>query len=72
MSKGDRAFAKAMLENPSDNTLAEVARRMGKRTNYASTYKARLLDRGVVVELPDGTMDFALPLLREYLSERLL
>lgn len=72
MSKGDLAFAKAMLAEGRGGTLSDVARRMGKKTNYASTYKARLLERGVIDELPDGTFWFAIPMLQEYLAERLL
>lgn len=70
MSDGDRAFAKAMIQVGRDCTLAKVAQAMGKRTNYASTYKARLLGRGVIAELPDGTFGFALPMLESYLAER--
>ena len=71
MSKGDKAFAAAMLPDTDGSTLTDVARRMGKGTNYASTYKTRLLRRGVIEEQPGTTFDFSLPLLREYLAEKL-
>ena len=71
MSKGDRAFAKAMLAHAGGCTLAEVASAMGKPSNYASAYRRRLFDRGVITERTDGALEFALPFLREYLAERL-
>ena len=72
MSKGDHAFARAMLADSSGSTLAEGARRMQKGVNCTSTYKTCLLERGVITPMPDGTFWFAIPLLEEYLAERLL
>lgn len=67
MSKGDRAFARAMLPDANGSRLSDVASRMGKGTNYASTYKKRLLMQGVIAEQPGGTFDFEIPFMREYL-----
>ena len=69
MSKGDRAFARAMCENEHGSTLAEVARRMGRSTSYASTYKRRLLKQGIIGERAGGTFDFDVPVLREFLLQ---
>ncbi|MBQ9058316.1 MAG: AAA family ATPase [Atopobiaceae bacterium] len=71
MSKGDRAFARAMIACGNECTLTNVAKEMGKQTNYASTYKSRLLKQGVITEMPDGSFDFALPMLKDYLAEKL-
>ena len=46
MSAGDRAFARSMLPDNHGSKLADVARRMGRTTSYASTYKRRLLKQG--------------------------
>ena len=70
LSNGDKAFAFAMLPDKSESTLAEVAKRLGKATNYASTYKERLLRRGVIVEHGRGSFGFAIPGLKEYLAEK--
>ena len=72
MSKGDRAFAFAMLPDPAGegSRLTDVAARMGKGTNYTSTYKARLLRQGVITDLPGGTFDFALPSFREFIKNK--
>lgn len=69
MSAGDRAFARAMCEDTHGSTLAEIARRMGKSTSYASTYKRRLLKQGVIGERAGNTFDFDVPALREFLLE---
>lgn len=70
MSRGDRRFAQAMLPDEGPSALAEVARRMGCGTNYASTYKQRLLRRGIIGERPGSTFDFDIPLMREYLAAK--
>ena len=44
---------------------------MGVKSNYSTKYKTRLLDRGVIGERPDGTLDFDLPGFREYLENKL-
>ena len=70
MSRGDRAFARAMLPDKENSRLVDIARRMGKGTNYASTYKTRLLKHGVIEEGARGTVSFAVPFFREYLQQR--
>ena len=69
MSKGDRAFARAMLPDKHGSRLADVAKRLGKSTGYASTYKRRLMKQGIIGERPGNTFDFDIPLLRELLSQ---
>ena len=69
MSKGDRAFAAAMAPDEGGSTLTAVAKRMGRGTNYASTYKKRLMRQGIIGERPGDTFDFDIPLMREYLKE---
>ena len=65
MSKGDRAFALAMLPDENGSTLTEVAARMGRGTNYASTYKKRLMRQGVIGERAGNTFDFDVPMMRK-------
>lgn len=71
MSKGDRAFALAMVPDEMGSTLTDVAKRLGRKTNYASTYKKRLLEAGVIGELAGNRFDFELPMMREYVSHQL-
>lgn len=68
LSNGDRRFLFAMLQDPEKSRLADIARRMGKPNGYASTYKSRLTDQGVLEELPGGALVFAIPFFREYLE----
>ena len=70
MSPGDRAFATAMLPDEDASTLSEVARRMGRATNYASTYKRRLMHQGVIGERGGSSFGFDIPLMREYVAEK--
>lgn len=70
MSNGDRQFARAMLHDDHGSQLSEIAKRLGKGTNYASTYKRRLMKQGIIGETPDGSLDFEIPFMRNYLEEK--
>ena len=71
LSRGDVRFLAAMLPDEGPSALADIARRMGKKSNYASQYKARLIEQGVVAEVGQGNVTIELPLFKEYLRERL-
>lgn len=71
LSKGDRRFLAAMLPDAEVSSLADVAERMGVKSNYASQYKRRLLEQGVIGEPQKGYVRFELPMFREYLEMRL-
>lgn len=49
--------------------VVNVARRLGKGTNYVSTYKRRALKQGVIEELPDGTFEVCIPFFEDYLRQ---
>lgn len=57
-ANGDRQFARAMLHDAHGSRLSEIAKRLGKDTNYASTYKRRLMRQGIIGEMPDESLDF--------------
>ena len=67
LSRRDREYLEAMSQSDGPVSTAEVAERMGKSANYASTYRKRLLDAYVIRETERGEVDFAVPFLREYL-----
>ena len=71
LSRGDVRFLAAMLPDEGPSALADIARRMGKKSNYASQYKARLIEQGVVAEVGQSNVTIELPLFTEYLQERL-
>ena len=59
-----------MLADAHGSTLADVSARMGVKSNHPTKYKTRLMNRGVIGERPDGTLDFDLPGFRAYLEGR--
>ena len=67
LSEGDRKFLRAMLEEEEPCRLSAVARRMGKSNSYASSYRLRLLNQGVIDETLSGRLRFALPFFKEWL-----
>lgn len=72
LSNGDKQFVRAMLEDNGDSTLADIAERIGKQSNYASRYKQRLLEQGVIGEYGRNNLRFEIPGFREYAAEKLL
>lgn len=68
ISEGDRRFLRAMLEDEGPSRLSHIARRLGKSNSYASSYRLRLLNQGVVDETLDGGLFFAMPFFREWLE----
>lgn len=71
LSKGDVRFLAAMLDDEGPSALADIARRMEKKSNYASQYKRRLMEQGLLVDNGQGTVRIALPMFKDYLRERL-
>jgi hypothetical protein len=70
LSDGDIAFLEAMLPDEGEPSLvSDVAERMGKTANYARVYRTRLAEQGVIAATRRNTVEFDMPLLREYLSE---
>ncbi|RSX54611.1 hypothetical protein [Bifidobacterium samirii] len=49
------------------SATSDVAKRMGETIDYANVYRAKLLDARVIVALRRGQVDFAVPMLRDYL-----
>lgn len=52
LSNNDRLFLFAMLEDPKESVLKDIAQRMNKTPGYVSAYKKRLLVDGVIEEHP--------------------
>lgn len=69
LSKKDREFLFALAQIGKESETAEVADVMGKTVNYASQYRKRLLEQGVIGERMFGKIDFDIPLLREYILQ---
>lgn len=71
LSRGDVRFLAAMIPDEGDSELASVAERMGKKSNYASQYKRRLIEQGVLIDCGQGYLRIGIPLFKDYLRERL-
>lgn len=73
LSDIDRSFLAAMVHDDGPSKLSDIRRRMGSvDSGYASMYRQRLLDAGVIVRAGHGKVSIALPYLREYLREHIV
>lgn len=63
-------FLLAMLPDSGPSKVSEIAKRMGVASNYASQYKRRLLEDGVIGERGRGLVGFDIPAFREFLNEK--
>lgn len=70
LSKGDLRFLEAMLPDSDASSLADISARMGVRSNYASKYKERLLEVGVLGDAGQGFYTVDLPGFKEYVRDR--
>lgn len=70
LSDGDLRFLRAMLPDEHESRLSDIARRMGVTSSYASQYRRRLLEEGVIGERGRGVVGFDIPAFREFLAER--
>lgn len=70
LSPGDMRLLEAMLADPRESRLVDLAERMGESSSYVSTYKKRLVEQGVIGERGRGMVAFELPGMREYLADR--
>lgn len=69
LSAVDRTYLVAMAQDDGPSRTSEIATRMGESAQYASVYRQRLIDAGIIEPVGYGLVDFALPYLREYLRE---
>lgn len=70
LSRNDRAYLESLAQFNGPTSTADVAKHMGKTTNYAATYRKRLIDACIIRETERGEVDFAVPFLREYLRRQ--
>lgn len=71
LSDGDRAFLQAMLPDDQSSRIGEIAERMGVTSNYASKYRARLIEQGIIGTRGRGVVAFEMPHVREFLAEKI-
>ena len=70
LSEQDVQFLEAMLPDSGDvSSISNVAKRMGVSSNYASKYRARLIEQGLIGERGRGRIGFDMPFFREYVEK---
>jgi chromosomal replication initiation ATPase DnaA len=71
LSATDMNFLRAMIRDDGPSRISAIADRMGISASQASHYKKRLIVQGVIAERGRGLVEFAMPMLKEVLSETL-
>ena len=70
LSEQDVQFLEAMLPDCGGvSFISDVAERMGVSSNYASKYRARLIEQGVIGERGRGRIGYDMPFFREYVDK---
>lgn len=70
LSDGDLAFLRAMLEDQDVSLVADIAQRMGVASNYASQYRARLVEQGIIGTRGRGKIAFDMLHFKEFLLSK--
>jgi hypothetical protein len=66
LSDADMRFLKAMSVDDNESFMADIKDRMGVSAGYASQYRLRLIEQGLIAPVSRGKVDFAIPMTREY------
>lgn len=69
LSPTDRTYLAAMANDDGPSKTAVIAERMGVSAKYASVYRQRLLNAGLIEPADRGSVQLTLPYLRDYLRE---
>ena len=71
LSDMDVTFLKAMAKDEAASRLSDITHRMGITSARAGQYRLRLIKQGVIEPYGRGKVQFALPLLRDYIRKYL-
>lgn len=69
LSNGDRVFCCSVARG--NNTAKSIASDMGKKPNYVSKYKQRLLEQGIIEQDAYANLSFSLPGFKEFVEGEL-
>jgi len=69
LSSKDRMFLWAMAQDEGASEFGEIARRMNVSAGYASKYRERLINAGVIYSSAYGELAFTLPFMKEYVEK---
>ena len=67
LTQRELEYLEAMALDDGPLATSVVAQRMGISMTNASNLRRRLIDRGLIAEVSYGTVDFVMPVMREYL-----
>jgi len=70
LSETDMRFLKAMAVDREASSMANIKDRMNVSEGYASQYRIRLIEQGLIVPTARGKVEFAIPMTREYIEKR--
>ena len=70
ISDTDIQFLLAMVRDAGESRMADISSRMEVSPSYASHYKRRLVNQGVVSEAGRGKVAFNMPMLKEMLAKK--
>ena len=68
LSDMDRSFLIAMIQDDRGSSIRDIARRLGRSTNYAQHYRYRLINAGVISPAGRGKIRFVHSCTRDWLS----
>jgi len=71
LSDKDLAFINAMLDDSEYSKMSDIAERLNVSTKFASVYRKRLIEQGIIGSRGHGKVAFDLPMFKEYLQNRL-
>jgi hypothetical protein len=71
LSARDRDFLFAMVPDDGGSQFGAIVERLDVSKGYASQYRQRLMEAGLVVSETRGQLSFRLPYMREFLQEKL-
>ena len=72
LSSKDRMFLWAMSQDEGRSEFGEIAKRMDVSTGYASKYRERLINAGVIYSSGYGELAFTLPFMKEYIEKEFI
>lgn len=70
LSDTDIRFLLAMLQDADESQMSNIALRMGVSPSYASHYKRRLVNQGILAEAGRGKVVFSMPMFKEMLARK--
>jgi Mn-dependent DtxR family transcriptional regulator len=63
-------FILAMVKDAEESSFGEIRNRLGVTRGYASKYRERLIEAGIVYSTSYGYLAFSPPYMKEYLEEK--